>query len=152
MYVECFFVPILIILSLVQVPYLVFIPEGLKLVPINLTNVIAFWNHDSSNTLVCNFTFVFFLFECTQVASVMNNFCNFYRFLFSFLEPFDFVQVRLSVGFPLLALLIWAEPYHRGFFENDLSIKLPFKPQSISEGLLAGVGFALIIGTVSFTL
>ncbi|XP_028044127.1 putative phosphatidate phosphatase [Bombyx mandarina] len=62
----------------------------------------------------------------------------------------DFV-VLACVSFPLLALLLWAEPYHRGYFEDDLSLRLPFKQQSISEGLLAGVGFAFIIFTVLIT-
>lgn len=59
----------------------------------------------------------------------------------------DFL-VLVCVSFPLLGLLLWAEPYHRGYFVDDLSLRLPFKEQTISEGLLAGIGFALIVVTV----
>lgn len=62
----------------------------------------------------------------------------------------DFLILALA-GFPLLALLLWGEPYQRGYFENDMSIRLPFKEQTISEGLLAGLGFGLIICTVIIT-
>ncbi|CAG5030051.1 unnamed protein product [Parnassius apollo] len=60
----------------------------------------------------------------------------------------DFV-VLACVSFPLLSLLLWAEPYQRGYFENDESLRLPYKKQQISEGLLAGLGFAFIIITIT---
>ncbi|XP_013162933.1 PREDICTED: putative phosphatidate phosphatase [Papilio xuthus] len=59
--------------------------------------------------------------------------------------------VLLCVAFPLLGLLLWAEPYHRGYFADDYSLRLPYKQQQISEGLLAGLGFAFIIVTVVIT-
>ncbi|RVE46218.1 hypothetical protein evm_009108 [Chilo suppressalis] len=59
----------------------------------------------------------------------------------------DFV-ILACVAFPLLALLLWATPYERGYFENDESIRLPLKQQTISEAVLAGVGFGLIVATV----
>ncbi|XP_013137493.1 PREDICTED: putative phosphatidate phosphatase [Papilio polytes] len=59
--------------------------------------------------------------------------------------------VLLCVAFPLLGLLLWAEPYHRGYFADDHSLRLPYKQQQISEGLLAGLGFAFIIVTVVIT-
>ncbi|XP_014364634.2 putative phosphatidate phosphatase [Papilio machaon] len=59
--------------------------------------------------------------------------------------------VLLCVAFPLLGLLLWAEPYHRGYFADDDSLRLPYKQQQISEGLLAGLGFAFIIVTVVVT-
>ncbi|XP_063830832.1 putative phosphatidate phosphatase [Ostrinia nubilalis] len=62
----------------------------------------------------------------------------------------DFVTLLL-VGFPLLAILLWGKPYERGYFEFDMSIRLPFKQESISEGLLAGVGFGLIVVAIIIT-
>ncbi|KPJ03210.1 Putative phosphatidate phosphatase [Papilio xuthus] len=59
--------------------------------------------------------------------------------------------VLLCVAFPLLGFLLWAEPYHRGYFADDYSLRLPYKQQQISEGLLAGLGFAFIIVTVVIT-
>ncbi|XP_034835037.1 putative phosphatidate phosphatase [Maniola hyperantus] len=56
--------------------------------------------------------------------------------------------VLACVSVPLLVLQLVAEPYHRGYFENDLSLMLPYKQQQISEGLLAGVGFALNVFTI----
>nr|BAM19813.1 wunen [Papilio xuthus] len=37
--------------------------------------------------------------------------------------------VLLCVAFPLLGLLLWAEPYHRGYFADDYSLRLPYKQQ-----------------------
>ncbi|XP_068620422.1 putative phosphatidate phosphatase [Battus philenor] len=62
----------------------------------------------------------------------------------------DFL-VLACVAFPLLGLLLWAEPYQRGYFESDESLRLPYKKQQISEGLLAGLGFAFIIVTVALS-
>ncbi|CAH2235335.1 putative phosphatidate phosphatase [Pararge aegeria] len=56
--------------------------------------------------------------------------------------------VLACVGVPLLVIHLVAEPYHRGYFANDLSLMLPYKPQTISEGLLAGVGFAINVVTI----
>lgn len=59
----------------------------------------------------------------------------------------DFI-VLVCVSFPLLALMLWVEPYHRGYFANDTSIRLPYKEQTISVASLAGAGFALMVVTV----
>lgn len=58
------------------------------------------------------------------------------------------IIVLACVAVPLLVIYLTAEPYRRGYFENDVSLMLPYKEQTISEGLLAGVGFALIVVTV----
>ncbi|CAH4029071.1 putative phosphatidate phosphatase [Pieris brassicae] len=58
------------------------------------------------------------------------------------------VVALLIVGFAWLALLLWAKPYERGYFQNDQSLSLPFKEEAISETLLAGLGFALLIITI----
>ena len=50
---------------------------------------------------------------------------------------------------PILIIHLFAEPFHRGYFPDDESLKLPYKEQTISEALLAGIGFALNIATVS---
>lgn len=59
----------------------------------------------------------------------------------------DFV-ILACVGFPLLALFLWVEPYERGYFEDDMSIRLPYKEEHISVSMLAGGGFALLIVTI----
>ncbi|CAH2089789.1 unnamed protein product [Euphydryas editha] len=70
------------------------------------------------------------------------------------LDPMITLQVLLLIlGFllvavPLLVILLSAEPYRRGYFQNDVTLMLPYKEQTISEGLLAGVGFAFIVATV----
>lgn len=61
-------------------------------------------------------------------------------------------EFPISVAFPLLAILLWGEPYERGYFEDDETIRLPFKQESISEGLLAGLGFGVIVVTVRYRL
>ncbi|XP_026743774.1 putative phosphatidate phosphatase [Trichoplusia ni] len=55
----------------------------------------------------------------------------------------DFI-ILAGVGFALLAVTLWMEPYHRGYFLNDESLSLPFKEQTISVSVLASVGFAFI--------
>ncbi|CAH0713126.1 unnamed protein product, partial [Brenthis ino] len=58
------------------------------------------------------------------------------------------VIVLACVAVPILMIHLFAEPYQRGYFESDVSLRLPFKEQSISEGLLAGIGFAFNIATI----
>ncbi|CAK1553059.1 unnamed protein product [Leptosia nina] len=58
------------------------------------------------------------------------------------------VAALFIVAFPILALILWAQPYERGYFPNDESISLPFKDQTISESLLAALGFALLVVTI----
>ncbi|XP_052743855.1 putative phosphatidate phosphatase [Bicyclus anynana] len=59
----------------------------------------------------------------------------------------DFL-VLACVSIPLLVIHLVAEPYHRGYFDDDVSLMLPYKPQTVSEGLLAGVGFAVMVVTI----
>ncbi|CAG4947884.1 unnamed protein product [Colias eurytheme] len=59
----------------------------------------------------------------------------------------DFIALVI-VAFPLLALQLWASPYERGYFADDPSLRLPYKTQTVSEGLLAGLGFALLVVTI----
>ncbi|XP_050682692.1 putative phosphatidate phosphatase [Leptidea sinapis] len=54
----------------------------------------------------------------------------------------------IIISFPLLAIKLWASPYERGFFYDDSSLALPYKDQTISEALLAGLGFALMVATI----
>ncbi|KAL4703098.1 hypothetical protein ACJJTC_018135 [Scirpophaga incertulas] len=58
----------------------------------------------------------------------------------------DFV-VLACLAISLLALVLWAEPYQRGYFINDESIRLPFKEQTVSEVVLGVLGFAIMIAT-----
>ncbi|XP_072942432.1 putative phosphatidate phosphatase [Epargyreus clarus] len=58
------------------------------------------------------------------------------------------IIVLACVAFPLLGLQLWAEPYHRGYFITDTSLRLPYKKQTISETCLAVAGFVFIIATV----
>ncbi|KAL0820163.1 hypothetical protein ABMA28_006096 [Loxostege sticticalis] len=62
----------------------------------------------------------------------------------------DFVTLCL-LAFPLLAIQLWGTPYERGYFVDDESIRLPNKQESISEGLLAGVGFGFIVVAIILT-
>ncbi|XP_038211394.1 putative phosphatidate phosphatase [Zerene cesonia] len=59
----------------------------------------------------------------------------------------DFLAL-IIVAFPLLAFELWASPYERGYFADDPSLRLPYKTQTISVGLLAGLGFALMVVTI----
>ncbi|XP_032520110.1 putative phosphatidate phosphatase [Danaus plexippus] len=59
----------------------------------------------------------------------------------------DFI-VLACVALPLLLIYLFAEPFHRGYFADDDSLKLPFKEQTISESLLASLGFALNVVTI----
>ncbi|XP_073953295.1 putative phosphatidate phosphatase [Choristoneura fumiferana] len=56
--------------------------------------------------------------------------------------------ILLCVGAPLLAFVIWGEAPKVGFFEDDRSLRLPYKEETISETWLAAVGFAFMVATV----
>ncbi|KAI8419830.1 hypothetical protein MSG28_008466 [Choristoneura fumiferana] len=47
--------------------------------------------------------------------------------------------ILLCVGAPLLAFVIWGEAPKVGFFEDDRSLRLPYKEETISETWLAAV-------------
>ncbi|XP_059059584.1 putative phosphatidate phosphatase [Achroia grisella] len=59
----------------------------------------------------------------------------------------DFLTLG-CVALPLLLLTVLGEPHERGYFQNDESIRLPLKPETVSEGALAGGGFAIVIVSI----
>lgn len=52
------------------------------------------------------------------------------------------------VGFPILYLFLFGDPYKRGFFCDDESIRHPFHPSTVSNVALYCVGFILPISTI----
>lgn len=58
------------------------------------------------------------------------------------LKAFLFV----TVGFLILVFYLWGQPYHRGFFCDDESLKHPFKDSTVTNVMLyiAGIGLPVI--------
>lgn len=56
----------------------------------------------------------------------------------------------IAVGFPILFFFLWGDPYKRGFFCNDESLRHPFHDSTVRNWMLYIVGLILPIGTVSF--
>ncbi|KAJ2948383.1 hypothetical protein O0L34_g7622 [Tuta absoluta] len=56
-----------------------------------------------------------------------------------------------SFGIALLCLKLFANPYERGYFASDQSLRLPYKPNLISNTVLSVVGFVLMILTIIIT-
>lgn len=54
------------------------------------------------------------------------------------------------VGFPILIFYLFVQPYKRGFFCDDLSIRYPFKPSTVSNVTLYIVGLGLPIIVMLF--
>lgn len=54
----------------------------------------------------------------------------------------DFVIVCL-LGIPILIIYLIGEPYRRGFFCDDLSIKHPFHESTVSNPMLYTIGFVI---------
>lgn len=55
----------------------------------------------------------------------------------------------IAVGFPILFFFIWGEPYQRGFFCDDESLRHPFHESTVRNWMLYIIGLILPIGTVS---
>ncbi|XP_026153325.1 phospholipid phosphatase 1 isoform X2 [Mastacembelus armatus] len=66
--------------------------------------------------------------------------------------PFVLLDIAclLLAGIPFVVLNLQHSPFHRGFFCNDDSIKYPFKEDTISYQLLAGVMIPITILTMIF--
>lgn len=53
----------------------------------------------------------------------------------------------LVVGLPILLFYIFGQPYERGFFCDDESLRHPFKPSTITSAMLYIIGMFLPIST-----
>ncbi|XP_055316381.1 putative phosphatidate phosphatase [Sitodiplosis mosellana] len=62
----------------------------------------------------------------------------------------DFV-ILLSVGLPILALFLWGDPYKRGFFCDDESLKHPFHDSTVRSWMLYITGLILPLGLICAT-
>lgn len=56
----------------------------------------------------------------------------------------------ITVGFPILFFFIWGDPYKRGFFCNDESLRHPFHESTIRNWMLYIIGLILPIIVVSW--
>ncbi|KAI5642963.1 PAP2 superfamily domain-containing protein [Phthorimaea operculella] len=56
-----------------------------------------------------------------------------------------------AFGVVLLCLNFLVDPYQRGYFANDQSLRLPYKPNLISTTVLAIVGYIIMIFTIITT-
>lgn len=50
---------------------------------------------------------------------------------------------RVSVGFPILFLFLWGDPFQRGFFCNDLSLRHPYHESTVPSIYLYIVGLVV---------
>lgn len=57
-----------------------------------------------------------------------------------------------SVGLPILAFFLWGDPYKRGFFCDDESLKHPYHDSTVRNWMLYLTGLILPIGLVSIKL
>lgn len=53
------------------------------------------------------------------------------------------IDLCVSVGFPILFLFLWGDPYHRGFFCNDESLRHPYINSTVPSIYLYIVGMGL---------
>ncbi|KAL5285873.1 PPAP2A.2 family protein [Megaselia abdita] len=53
------------------------------------------------------------------------------------------IIVLAAVGFPILCMFLWGQPYKRGFFCDDESIKHPFHESTVKSWMLWIIGFIL---------
>lgn len=63
---------------------------------------------------------------------------------------FVFVYFCSAVGLPILAFYLWGDPYKRGFFCDDESLKHPFHDSTIRNWMLYIIGIVLPVGLVSY--
>jgi len=56
--------------------------------------------------------------------------------------------VYVPVGFPILLFFLFGQPYERGFYCDDESLRYPFKDSTISSTVLYVVGIFIPILTV----
>lgn len=59
------------------------------------------------------------------------------------------VFVFVAVGFLILVFYLWGQPYKRGFFCDDESLKHPFKDSTVTNVMLYIGGIGLPVITVS---
>lgn len=52
-------------------------------------------------------------------------------------------------GFSVLIFYMYGNPYHRGFYCNDESIRYPFKESTVPSNILYSVGLGLPTVVVS---
>ncbi|GAB0089846.1 Putative phosphatidate phosphatase [Sergentomyia squamirostris] len=62
----------------------------------------------------------------------------------------DFLLL-LCVGFPILIFFIWGEPYQRGFFCDDESLRHPFHESTVRNWMLYIIGLILPISIMIVT-
>lgn len=53
------------------------------------------------------------------------------------------------MGIPFLVVHLTVEPFQRGFFCNDDTIRYPYREDTVSMGLCVAVGVLIPVGTVS---
>lgn len=57
--------------------------------------------------------------------------------------------ILVLVGLPILCMFLWGQPYKRGFFCDDESIKHPFHESTVKSWMLWIIGFILPVIMVS---
>ncbi|CAH0682437.1 unnamed protein product [Chilo suppressalis] len=59
--------------------------------------------------------------------------------------------ILFCIGFLVLAYYLWGQPYERGFFCDDESLKHPYKDSTVTSSMLYIVGLGLPMFTMSLT-
>ncbi|XP_048523456.1 putative phosphatidate phosphatase isoform X1 [Dendroctonus ponderosae] len=80
-------------------------------------------------------------------------FSSFYSAIDSSVKVYSFDCVGWfgSVGWPILFLFLWGNPFHRGFFCDDDSIRHPFHESTVPSWTLYITGFGLNLITMTLT-
>jgi len=55
----------------------------------------------------------------------------------------------ISVGFPILLFFLLGDPYKRGFFCDDETLKHPFHDSTVRNWMLYFIGVVIPVGVVS---
>uniref|UniRef100_A0A0K8TTU9 Putative lipid phosphate phosphatase n=1 Tax=Tabanus bromius TaxID=304241 RepID=A0A0K8TTU9_TABBR len=61
------------------------------------------------------------------------------------------ILILMCVGFPILFFYLWGDPYKRGFYCDDESLRHPFKESTVRNWMLYIVGLALPIFVMIIT-